>query len=604
MRIPHGPRLLHLTVLPTSPFFPSRLRTSSDDASNGQSADLTAGTQTEVPEVLVFVESGFADLDALTQALFKREIKSGELNGNVRVFILDYNQDGVQQISDVLGEYEPESIAAIHILSHSTPAMLGLGSVSLDTAGLEEYAGDFAAWGEKLTERGDILLYGCNLAAGDPGQAFARRLSELTGAEVAASIDNTGTSQQTGDWDLEFRTGRLESAVLSPIDGPDAYDHILTDIQAERGKTQADTDKVGDKVLGTDGNETLISIGDGKSDSFLGGAGDDTYVFKSGWGTAEVTELANGGLKDTLDFTDVAVELTFTVNATGGMTISDPTSTTLNKVSGPAGAAMDQIEIYKVGPDVSTPRGTLNMTAYDGGGVYVTIKPSGEVVVEKITAANPLAKTPWFSIWNIKNIITGNRDDIINLAKKAKLVGTLDGGPGTNTLDYAGSNPDAILFGTAYTGTIKFDGTISTVAPLIGPLATGIKNGDVGGVLRIQNVISGRGDDTLTAPALGGILSGGQGDDILTGAAGNDTLRGGAGDDTLEGGLAGTDTLEGGAGNDTYVFKPGWGITDVVTELANGGKDKLDFSAVPDTTAMEILLKSAATYGISVTAGR
>ncbi len=60
----------------------------------------------------------------------------------------------------------------------------------------------------------------------------------------------------------------------------------------------------------------------------------------------------------------------------------------------------------------------------------------------------------------------------------------------------------------------------------------------------------------------------------------------------MEGGLAGTDTLEGGAGNDTYLFKPGWGITDVVTELANGGKDKLDFSAVPDTTAMEILVKS------------
>ncbi len=325
--------------------------TSSDDTSNGDTTDTAAEAQTsEVPQVLVFVESGFADLDALTQALFKREIKSGELNGNVRVFILDYNQDGVQQIPTCSASMNRSRFQQSTFCRTARPHCWDSGSVSLDTAGLEEYAGDFAAWGEKLTQRGDILLYGCNLAAGDPGQAFARRLSELTGAEVAASIDNTGTSQQAGNWDLEFRTGRVESAVLSPIDGPDAYGHILTDIQAERGKTQADTDKVGDKVLGTDGNETLISIGDGKSDSFLGGAADDTYVFKSGWGTAEVTELANGGLKDTLDFTDVAVELTFTVNATGGMTISDPTSTTLNKVSGPAGAAMDQIEIFKVGP--------------------------------------------------------------------------------------------------------------------------------------------------------------------------------------------------------------------------------------------------------------
>ncbi len=89
------------------------------------------------------------------------------------------------------------------------------------------------------------------------------------------------------------------------------------------------------------------------------------------------------------------------------------------------------------------------------------------------------------------------------MAKKAKLVGTLDGGPGTNTLDYAGSNPDAILFGTAYTGTIKFDGTISTAAPLSVRWRPALKMAMSVAFFAIENVISGRGDDTLTAPALG-----------------------------------------------------------------------------------------------------
>ena len=57
------------------------------------------------------------------------------------------------------------------------------------------------------------------------------------------------------------------------------------------------------------------------------------------------------------------------------------------------------------------------------------------------------------------------------------------------------------------------------------------------------------GADTLTAPAGGGHVFGGGGNDTLIGLSGGDVLVGGAGDDVLNGGL-GNDTLAGGSGND------------------------------------------------------
>ena len=44
------------------------------------------------------------------------------------------------------------------------------------------------AWAKALTADADVLLYGCDVAAGDEGQDFVRALSEATGADVAASV--------------------------------------------------------------------------------------------------------------------------------------------------------------------------------------------------------------------------------------------------------------------------------------------------------------------------------------------------------------------------------------------------------------------------------
>ncbi|MDF2447168.1 MAG: hypothetical protein K0S46_2404 [Moraxellaceae bacterium] len=77
------------------------------------------------------------------------------------------------------------------------------------------------------------------------------------------------------------------------------------------------------------------------------------------------------------------------------------------------------------------------------------------------------------------------------------------------------------------------------------------------------------GNDTVYGLADNDTLIGGSGNDSLHGDDGNDTLQGDAGDDTLDGGT-GDDAMAGGAGNDTYVVDA-W--ADTVTEAAGEGYD-------------------------------
>jgi len=146
---------------------------------------------------------------------------AGLLEGT-EVFFLDPELDGVSQIADYMtGRSGYDSI---HILSHGGPGSLYLGNGVLDGVNLSAYTEDLARIGQALTPTGDILLYGCEVAQGEEGQAFIEQFAVLTGAEVAASIDLTGSAELGGDWLLEATTGPVESVGL---DGSGLADTVL-----------------------------------------------------------------------------------------------------------------------------------------------------------------------------------------------------------------------------------------------------------------------------------------------------------------------------------------------------------------------------------------
>ena len=100
----------------------------------------------------------------------------------------------------------------MHVISHGGPGHLQLGSSVVDAVALREAADGFEVWRRALTEDADLLVYGCDVAAGDGGRAFIDALSQLTGADVAASDDLTGSAALGGDWQLEYVTGGIQSS--------------------------------------------------------------------------------------------------------------------------------------------------------------------------------------------------------------------------------------------------------------------------------------------------------------------------------------------------------------------------------------------------------
>ncbi len=129
----------------------------------------------------------------------------------VAVIVLDTGRDGIRQITDILSGYS--NLSAIHIISHGAPGQVTLGAATLSPSSLNGYANDLTAWGASLAEEGDILLYGCSIAAGQEGETLIRGLAGLTVADVAASDDPTGPADLGGDWVLETATGPIEASL-------------------------------------------------------------------------------------------------------------------------------------------------------------------------------------------------------------------------------------------------------------------------------------------------------------------------------------------------------------------------------------------------------
>jgi len=182
------------------------------------------GAQTPATSVneVIFVDPQVKDYSALVAAAL--QARQGQAApARVEVVVLDANKDGVDQITAWLKGHQ--DLQAVHVLSHGDEAALRLGVTTLNQANLDDYREQLAAWGAALAPGADLLLYGCDVAAGKDGAAFVDRLAQLTGADVAASTDATGAASLGGNWTLEVQTGSIGAPDLFAVT-PD-YSHLL-----------------------------------------------------------------------------------------------------------------------------------------------------------------------------------------------------------------------------------------------------------------------------------------------------------------------------------------------------------------------------------------
>ncbi|MGH8483098.1 MAG: DUF4347 domain-containing protein, partial [Pseudomonas sp.] len=138
------------------------------------------------------------------------------LAGKAEVVLLDPNKDGLQQMADYLKGRE--GLDAIHLLSHGADGTVQMGNVWLASSNLGEHRQALESIGAALKADGDLMLYGCDVGAGEKGQAFLDQLATITGADVAASVDDTGAATRGGNWSLERSSGLIETGALQ-VDG-------------------------------------------------------------------------------------------------------------------------------------------------------------------------------------------------------------------------------------------------------------------------------------------------------------------------------------------------------------------------------------------------
>lgn len=144
----------------------------------------------------------------------------------LEVVLLDDNRNGIAQITQALkGRL---GLSSLHIVAHGEAGKLWLGAGFVDSNTLEQYKTDLQFWAIAFAPDADILLYGCNVAAGETGRQFVRFLSQLTGADVAASNNLTGSAALGGDWELEVKFGNVAAPVAFGVETLGAYGAVLT----------------------------------------------------------------------------------------------------------------------------------------------------------------------------------------------------------------------------------------------------------------------------------------------------------------------------------------------------------------------------------------
>ena len=251
------------------------------------------GLETDELKEIAFVDSQLSNYQSLVDGF----------DDNVQVFLLDGSENGLNQITKTLENYQ--NLDAIHLFSHGVAGGIELGNVLLIQDNLGIYQNQLQGWGNSLNPEGDLLFYGCNVAEGTIGKEFLQDVSALTGADVAASDDLTGNVAYGGDdWRLEYSTGDIEAQSLR---GNSSFTEVLGKVSFENGTLLFDS-----QLINSDNDLTISLSNDQKSliirdanNSINAGAGVNKINGDNGAVSIDLTSLnsrynfkIDGGLGD------------------------------------------------------------------------------------------------------------------------------------------------------------------------------------------------------------------------------------------------------------------------------------------------------------------
>ncbi|MDM0057558.1 cadherin-like domain-containing protein [Variovorax sp. J22G47] len=345
-----------------------------------------------------------------------------------QLVLLDPGSSGVQQLADAL--QGQTGITAIHILSHGSAGEITLGNERVDTASLGQSAAAWQAIGASLSADGDILLYGCDVAA--DGEQFSHALGNLTGADVASSSDATGAASRGADWALESATGTIEARSFADanFDGVLAAPTVNT---TATGLTVAET-------------------------SSLNAAGADRATL-TGW---TITDDGSGNVT-----VDVVVE-----DPSRG-TLSSASTTGVTSVAGG----------YRFTGTVANANAWVNQLVFTSADVELGNSAASTRIVVTVTDS----ETPALTATRALNVTITPSNDPTSVADSTQSVNEI----GSTVLSVATLNAlDAeVSFGTQVPSQVVYS---LAVAPTYGYLALDGNRLGIGAVFTQQDVIDGR----------------------------------------------------------------------------------------------------------------
>ncbi len=178
----------------------------------GTEASITAATPStdsvsQPSRDLIIVDARVENAESLVDQI-RQDAPAGR---EFDILLIDADADAIDQINAYTEGHAPWD--AWHVISHGSDGAIALGRETINAATLAERADDIGRWSGFIAQDGDLLLYGCDVASTADGRAFVDALSSLIDADVAASIDATGSATQGADFDLEYHQGDVQTAI-------------------------------------------------------------------------------------------------------------------------------------------------------------------------------------------------------------------------------------------------------------------------------------------------------------------------------------------------------------------------------------------------------
>ncbi|MCU7857934.1 MAG: DUF4347 domain-containing protein, partial [Candidatus Thiodiazotropha sp. (ex Lucinoma borealis)] len=279
---------------------------------------LVEATESEVTsQELVIIDPSTPDYQSLVDDLIGQ---SGD-GRSFEIVLLDADSNGIEQISDTLSHYT--GLDAVHLISHGSDGEIHLGDAVIDLDEVQHNGEAMNAWGNAFSAEGDLLIYGCDLAATIEGERLVDSLAQLTGADVAASDDLTGHNTLGGDWELEYTNGKIETDIALSAALQTAYKETLDITAGLQGHWTFDadaTDASGNNYNGTltngaaiDTTDVTDKVGEGK----LTLDGNNDYVDLSSH-TSNFSNYTQGTIATWVNTSSNLTDALFSINDTSG----------------------------------------------------------------------------------------------------------------------------------------------------------------------------------------------------------------------------------------------------------------------------------------------